>query len=180
MRVTMNSGNGLKTFSTLMVLLAGFAGYAPSVLAQTDDCACMCTDSGAAEWMCSSPFSTQVPQSCDSMQCPVAGGTTTEPPAVDPDPVITDPVTDVTDVVEPPAPGLECNRRNVYRPDLGKYKTYKVCRPEMTDEQKARIAEFRARKQEQWASYQAGNHRSDGDKHNRGRHHGWNRRGHKD
>jgi len=180
MRVRVNSGK-LKSFSTLMVLLAGFAGYAPSVLAEDALCSCMCTDTGP-QWMCTIPVNVTAPSSCAVMACPTTTPDPVEPPPpVEPEPEITDPVTDATTVVDPPEAGLECNRRNVYRPDLGKYKTYKVCRPAMSDEQKAQIAEYRARKQEQWANQQARysdeGHRG---RHNSGKHNGWKRHGEHD
>ncbi|MCB1685203.1 MAG: hypothetical protein KDI31_11980 [Pseudomonadales bacterium] len=163
----------VSSLSSMLFLLAGFAGYAPGALAQ-NACSCMCTDAGTAQWMCSTPFSTQAPESCAATQCPVAGSGTDEtptdtPPVTDPTDEVTDPVADGTDVVEPPAAGLECKRRNVYRPDLGKYKTYKVCKPAMSEEEKARIAEYRARMQERWAAHQA-KHQHSSHKSYRGRH----------
>ena len=76
MRVRVNSGK-LKSFSTLMVLLAGFAGYAPSVLAADALCSCMCTDTGAAMDV-HLPVNVTAPASCAVMACP-----TTTPVAVE-------------------------------------------------------------------------------------------------
>lgn len=168
----------VSSLSSVLVLLAGFAGYAPGALAQ-NACSCMCTDTGTAQWMCSTPFSTQAPESCAAMECPVVGSPGTDtPPATDPveevpppTDEVTDPVAGGGDVVEPPAAGLECKRRNVYRPDLGKYKTYKVCKPALSEEQQTRIAEYRARMKERWASYQA-KHQHNGRSNYRGHHKG--------
>lgn len=169
----------VSSISSVLVLLAGFAGYAPGALAQ-NACSCMCTDAGTAQWMCSTPFSTQAPESCAAMECPVAGSDpgdspTDTPPATDPTDEVTDPVADGGDVVEPPVEGLECKRHNIYRPDLGKYKTYKVCKPAMSEEQKAKIAEYRARMQERWAAHQAKHQHSS--RRNHWGHHGRGGRG---
>ena len=72
------------------------------------------------------------------------------------------------DEVESPVAGYKCKRRAIYRPDLKKHKTYKVCRPMLSDEERAAVAErfremkarwkaakknYRKRERQQWASY---------------------------
>ena len=44
------------------------------------------------------------------------------------------------DVIPSPVAGYDCKRRSIYRPDLKKHKVYKVCRPALSDEQRAMIA----------------------------------------
>ena len=88
---------------------------APSAVA---DCSCMCVDTTPL-YVCNGFQNSQTQTAeCDLLSCPVDQ---TEPEPLPPEePVAT---------IEPPHPGLQCERRSVYRPDLGKYKKYKVCKP---------------------------------------------------
>jgi hypothetical protein len=109
----------IRLCSMLALGLGAMVGAAPSALAE---CSCMCVD-GAPYHVCTGFVSTQeqTPQCDAELECPTVDptGTSEDPPPEDP-PIAT---------VEPPHPGLQCERRSVYRPDLGKYKKYKVCKP---------------------------------------------------
>lgn len=95
---------------------------APSALG-ADACSCMCVDA-TPYYVCTGFVTTQTQTAaCDTMQCPSVDEPAPEP-TTEPDPV-EEPVA----TIEPPHPGLVCERRSVYRPDLGRYKKYKVCKP---------------------------------------------------
>jgi len=71
-------------------------------------------------------FAPSAPPECLAKQCP----------SVEAPPVVEEKVT-------APAAGLVCKKRLVYRPDLGRYKRYKVCKPALSEEQLAARAERR-------------------------------------
>lgn len=130
--------------STFALSLAAFAMSAPSALAA--DCSCMCVDATPL-YVCTGfvPTQTQTAE-CDVMECPTA-----EDPPADP---VEEPVEEPVATIEPPHPGLECERRSVYRPDLGRYKRYKVCRPSADGERRRHRGRHQdhARNHEEWAA----------------------------
>ena len=95
---------------------------------------------GAPYYVCNSfTGSTQQPtEACDAQladACPAAPDTQTS----------TDPATAPDEVSEEPTPvnaaaranGLQCQPRQVYRPDLAEHKVYTVCMPEAMAQAKA-------------------------------------------
>ncbi len=118
----------LKVIGILATLLFATLGFSPA-MAQTADngCSCMCVD-GAPNYVCvnAGMFAPSAPPECLAKQCP----------SVEAPPVVEEKVT-------APAAGLVCKKRLVYRPDLGRYKRYKVCKPALSEEQLAARAERR-------------------------------------
>ena len=111
--------------SVLALSLGAMFASAPSALAA---CSCMCVD-GSPFNVCTGFVTTQEQTAeCDALACP-----TVDEPAPNP---AEEPVA----VIEPPHPGLECERRSVYRPDLAKYKQYKVCKPSADEQHRRRHA----------------------------------------
>ena len=118
----------LKVIGILATLLFATLGYSPAMAQAADTgCSCMCVE-GAPDWVCvdAGPFVPSAPPECLAKQCP-----SVEAPAV------------VEEQVTAPAAGLVCKKRSVYRPDLGRYKRYKVCKPALSAEQLAARAERR-------------------------------------
>ncbi len=115
----------LKVIGVLATLLFATLGYSPAMAAE--GCSCMCVD-GAPNYVCvdAGPFAPTAPPECLAKQCP----------SVEAPPVVEEEVT-------APAAGLVCKKRSVYRPDLGRYKRYKVCKPALSAEQLAARAERR-------------------------------------
>ena len=152
----------LKVIGILATLLFATLGYSPAMAAEA--CSCMCVE-GAPDWVCvdAGPFVPSPPASCLAKQCP----------SVEAPPVVEEKVT-------APAAGLVCKKRSVYRPDLGRYKRYKVCKPALSDEQLAARDERRemwrqkvAAARANWDSKKTRSHRRYGrSKHSRrhGRH----------
>jgi hypothetical protein len=139
---------GKTTFVALFVtLILAALGSLPAVAAEEEDaCSCMCVG-GSPKWVCTTAGFGNPPEpaSCPTMSCPI-----------DPD----DPVEDEDDplyvgAVVPPATGLVCQRRSVYRPDLGHYKRYSVCTPELSATHLADLAESQASWEEQLAATRA-------------------------
>lgn len=146
-------GIGKKLLASAGLMAAATLAYLPGTAAAA--CSCMCVD-GSPDWVCTTggfgSTAEPAPDSCAVMECPV-----TTPPADTTDPGTggdTPPVAD-GGTVEPPEPGLVCKRRSVYRPDLGKYKTYKVCHPRLTEEQIARLEAFKQKIKERIAKRKA-------------------------
>ena len=146
----------LKFIGTLATLLFATLGYSPAMAVEA--CSCMCVE-GSPDWVCvdAGPFVPTAPASCLAMECP----------SVEAPPVVEEEVT-------APAAGLVCKKRSVYRPDLGRYKRHKVCKPALSDEQLAarderremwrqKVAEARAN----WDSKKTRSHRRYGRKHHR-------------
>jgi len=149
----------MKVLGMLATLLIAVLGYSPAMAAEA--CSCMCVE-GAPDWVCvdAGPFVPTAPASCLAKECP-----SVEAPPVK------------EDTVDAPADGLICKKRSVYRPDLGRYKRYKVCKPELSDEQLAARAERRemwrqkvAAARANWASKKTRSHKRYGRSHGR-RHH---------
>ncbi len=113
----------LKVIGVLATLLFATLGYSPAMAAEA--CSCMCVD-GAPNYVCPNAgmFAPTATPECLAKQCP-----SVEAPAV------------VEEQVTAPAAGLVCKKRSVYRPDLGRYKRYKVCKPALSDAQLAAHAE---------------------------------------
>jgi len=131
----------IRLCSTLAVGLAAMAAWAPSALAV---CSCMCVDA-TPYYVCTGFVSTQEQTAeCDLLECPSVSDTT---PTQDPAPV-EEPL-----ALEPPHPGLNCDRRSVYRPDLGRYKQYKVCKPSADAEHRS-DHENSGRNEEAWVARQ--------------------------
>ena len=105
----------LKVIGTLTALVIAVLGYSPAMAQDAAGCSCMCVE-GSPEWVCANagPFQPTAPASCTTMQCPS---------------VETPPADTADDTVSAPSDGLVCKRRWVFRPDLGRYKRYKVCEP---------------------------------------------------
>ena len=100
--------------AALLLALASWAA-APAAVAE---CSCMCVD-GVSYEVCTGIVTTQAQtEECTAaLQCPA------EPEPTEPeDP----PADDTTDTVDS---DIDCRKRNVYRPDLGRYKEYTVCMP---------------------------------------------------
>lgn len=132
--------------SVLALSLGAMFASAPSALAA---CACMCVD-GSPFNVCTGFVNTQeqTPE-CDALACPAV-----DEPAPDPVTTTPDPVEDPVAVIDPPHPGLVCERRAVYRPDLGKYKKYKVCKPSADERHRRRHGKKHghAKHADAWAS----------------------------
>ncbi|MDH3641330.1 MAG: hypothetical protein OES38_04500 [Gammaproteobacteria bacterium] len=127
--------------------LTAMATWAPSAVAA---CSCMCVETTPL-YVCTGFVNSQTQTAeCDAMACPA---TDVPPPEPEPEP---DPVEEPVATIEPPHPGLECERRSVYRPDLGRYKKYKVCKPSAEERHRRRhaMAERRSRHAEAWAARQ--------------------------
>ena len=150
-----------RTLSGLALMLSAWAFQVPTAYAA---CECLCVD-GAPYNVCTSGFAGQTrdtTQACSDMlatDCPV------------PDPVTATQVTPTT-TTEPAAAsatGLDCKPRQVYRPDLGRHKVYKVCMPQKwakaQDKRAAKKTELVAARQEHkgWK----GNWEKQGKAHNR-------------
>ena len=136
----------IRLCSMFALSLAAFAASAPSAFAA--DCSCMCVDATPL-FVCTGfvPTQTQTAE-CDVMECPTADAPPTDP--------VEDPVEEPVATIEPPHPGLECERRSVYRPDLDRYKQYKVCRPSADGERRGHRGRHQdhARNTEAWAARQ--------------------------
>jgi hypothetical protein len=150
----------LKVIGILATLLFATLGYSPAIAAEA--CSCMCVE-GAPDWVCvdAGPFVPSAPASCLAMECP----------SVEAPPETND------DTVDAPSDGLVCKKRSVYRPDLGRYKRHKVCKPALSDEQIAARDERRemwrqkvAEAHANWDSKKTRSHKRYGRKHHR-RHH---------
>jgi hypothetical protein len=128
--------------SMVALSLAAMIVAAPSALAA---CSCMCVD-GAPYNVCTGFVSTQEQTAeCDLLECP----TVTDPPAETSGDGTT--VEEPVAAIDPPHPGLECERRSVYRPDLGQYKKYKVCKPSADAEHRSNH-ENHGRNAEAWTA----------------------------
>ena len=127
-------GKKLLAVAGVLTAMAALPGTAAA------NCSCMCVD-GAPDYVCTIPGfgSSGATPDCSSLQCDAPPPADPEPPADEP------PVADGGDAVTPPEPGLVCKRRSIYRPDLGKYKSYKVCHPRLSEEQIARIEAIKER-----------------------------------
>jgi hypothetical protein len=151
------------SLALLMSVWAPSASAAPALFT----CECACVD-GTPELACNSVTATaQQEADCSAMMCaPVAdAGSTGDTGSTDAgtDSGSTDsgstgseaPAGDSGEQVDPPMAadgsgpmtGLDCRMRNVYRPDLGRYKRHKVCRlsPEKRAELRERFAEISER-----------------------------------
>lgn len=156
----------LKVIGLLATLLFAVFGYSPAMAIEA--CSCMCVE-GEPDWVCvdAGPFVPTAPESCLAMECPS---------------VVVPPVEE--DTVDAPADGLVCKKRSVYRPDLGRYKRHKVCKPALSDEQLAARDERREmwrqkveEAQANWDDKKTRSHRRYGRKHHR-RHHDDDRKHH--
>ena len=151
-----------KVLGIFATLLFATLGYIPAMAQAADTgCSCMCVD-GAPNYVCvnAGPFAPTAPPECLAKQCP----------SVEAPPVVEEKVT-------APADGLVCKKRSVYRPDLGRYKRYKVCKPALSAEQlaarDARREMWRQKVEEaqaNWDDKKTRSHRRYGRKHHR-RHH---------
>ena len=89
-------------------------------MANAAECACMCVDAEPM-YVCTGGFvnsQTTTTECSAQLQCPAV---------TDPPPDVVPPITHANNPDVPP--GLECRPRNVWRPDLGRYKEYRVCSP---------------------------------------------------
>ena len=133
-----------RTLSGLALVLSAWAFQAPTAFAA---CECLCVD-GAPYNVCTEGFAgqtTETTQACTealATDCPVPDPDTAA--ALDQDttgePAAEDPV-----VAEASKNGLDCKRRQVYRPDLGRHKVYKVCMPAGLAVSEAKRAEAKQR-----------------------------------
>jgi hypothetical protein len=119
----------LFTMSTAAMIVA------PSAVA---DCSCMCVET-TPYYVCTGFSNSQTQTAeCDLLDCPVED---------------TEPAEEPVAAVEPPHPGLECERRSVYRPDLGTHKKYNVCKPSADEEHSRRDhSDGHARNEEAWVA----------------------------
>jgi hypothetical protein len=109
---------GVRFGSLLALSFVAMIATAPAALAS---CSCMCVDGGPLNVCTGFINSQEQTAECDLLSCPaVDDPATTTTTTETEDPVVT---------VEPPHPSLQCEHRAVFRPDLGKYKNYKVCKP---------------------------------------------------
>jgi hypothetical protein len=142
--------------------MTALVAYSPNVQAA---CSCLCIDA-APSWECSADtlFVSPEPADCQLMQCqpleePVVD--TTPEPTVDTPPAQetgtggTDVADSGSDAGSTADQGLSCKYRNLYRPDLGKYKKVKVCRlnSEQRQQLRERMAAFKENRAEAVAEY---------------------------
>jgi len=140
----------MKFIGSFATLILATLSYMPAMAEETTDpCSCMCID-GAPNWVCTTSGFGNPPEpaSCRNMTCPTILG----------DPGEDEAPGDEVGAVEPPANGLVCTRRSVYRPDLGHYKRYNVCKPALSAEQLVYLAHLRATWQEKLAATRARRH----------------------
>ncbi len=109
-----------RTLSAAIACLSLSLFIVPMANAAEAGCACMCVDAEPM-YVCTGGFvnsQTTTTECSAQLHCPAV---------TDPPPDVVPPITHANNPDVPP--GLECRPRNVWRPDLGRYKEYRVCSP---------------------------------------------------
>lgn len=119
-------------------------------------CACMCVD-GVSMNVCTGFVSSQslTPECTAALECPAV----TDPAPVEP------PITHADDPDVPP--GMACRTRNVWRPDLHKYKEYKVCSPQSLVASNDHDDDWKPGDEHKWKSKKKGKKGKKSKKHHR-------------
>jgi hypothetical protein len=137
----MNTASIGKHFGSLLAA-ALTAATLSSAATAAESCACLCVE-GAPYYVCNS-FSGSTKQPTDACTaqladaCPVPDTEVPTGPAGSPEQV---PETPEPVNAAARANGLECQPRQVYRPDLAEHKVYTVCMPEALVAAKAQRVE---------------------------------------